>query len=216
MLRPVQRKTLYKEVMQALNGAIMAGKWQVGEKLPGEIALAQTFNVSRACIREVLKALSYSGILEIKPGSGTFLRELPNAKPVTVALDNLLDSDYTAFLEIRQVLHGQAAYWASERASPQELENLERIISEDSDKGLTEKHKLFHEEVVRLAKNPILLDMITQVEEKFKDLRELNFIVLPDDDRVEHYHVVDAIKSGPPSHAKATMMKHVTYVWKKH
>ena len=215
MLKPVVKKTLHKEVMQALNEAILGGTWKVGEKLPGEIALAESFQVSRTCIREVLKALSYSGILESRPGRGTFLKEVPNQSPTIDALGNLLVGPYPSFMEMRQVLHGQAAYWACERATPDELANLERIVTNADGMELNTAHRLFHEEVLQLSHNPILINMVAQLEEHFKELRDLNFIVLPDKDRVEHVQVFEAIKDGPPSKARQVMMKHVDYIWRK-
>lgn len=215
MLKPVERKTLHKEVMQALNEAILAGTWKVGEKLPGEIALAQTFRVSRTCIREVLKALSYSGILESRPGRGTFLKVVPNQSPAIDALGDLLvASSYADFLEMRQVLHGQAAYWACERATPEELLRLEQIVSVTEESELSNAHKLFHQVVLQLSHNPILMSVVTQLEERFKDLRELNFILLSKD-RVEHIQMFEAIKNGPPSRARQVMVKHVDYLWRK-
>ena len=215
MLKPVEKKTLHKEVMQALNEAILGGTWKVGEKLPSETALAETFQVSRTCIREVLKALSYSGILESRPGRGTFLKEVPNQSPALDALGSLLVEPYTSFMEMRQMLHGQAAFWACERATPEDLAHLERIVSEGEGEGLNDAHKLFHQEVARLSHNPILIKMITQLDEHFKDLRELHFVVFPAKARVEHVQVFEAIKSGPPSKARQVMMKHVDYIWKK-
>ncbi|MDR2893587.1 MAG: FadR family transcriptional regulator [Deltaproteobacteria bacterium] len=214
MLKPIVKKTLHKEVMQALTEAINGGTWQVGEKLPGEIALAEAFQVSRACIREVLKALSYSGILESRAGRGTFLRAVPNQSPAIDALGSLLVEPYTSFIEMRQVLHGQAAYWACERATPEELANLERIIFTEGQE-LSNAHRRFHEEVLQLSHNPILTGMVAQLEESFKGLRDLNFIILPDQDRVEHIQVFEAIKNGPPARARQVMMKHVVYIWRK-
>lgn len=215
MLKPVAKKTLHMEVMQALNEAIRKGSWEVGGRLPSETALAETFQVSRTCIREVLKALSYSGILESRPGRGTFLKEVPNQSPALDALDSLLVEPYTSFMEMRQMLHGQAAFWACERATPEDITRLERIVSEAEGTGLADAHKLFHQEVARLSHNPILINMITQLDEHFKDLRELHFVVFPDKDRVEHVQVFEAIKDGPPSKARQVMMKHVDYIWKK-
>lgn len=215
MLKPVVKKTLHKEVMRALNEAILAGTWKVGEKLPGEIALAGSFQVSRTCIREALKALAYSGILESRPGRGTFLKEVPNQSPTIDALGCLLVEPYTSFIEMRQMLHGQAAYWACERATPDELANLERIVSNTEGLPLEKAHRLFHQEVLQLSHNPILINMVSQLEERFKELRDLNFIVLPDKDRVEHVEVFAAIKSGPPAMARRVMMKHVDYIWRK-
>ena len=62
--KPISRVNLHSEVMQQITAAIQSGQWKPGSKLPGEIALAEMFQVSRTCIREVLKALAYSGVVE--------------------------------------------------------------------------------------------------------------------------------------------------------
>jgi GntR family transcriptional repressor for pyruvate dehydrogenase complex len=163
----------------------------------------------------VLKALCYSGILESRPGRGTFLKEVPNQSPAIDALGSLLVEPYTSFMEMRQMLSGQAAYWACERATPGELADLERIATNAEGLELEKAHRLFHQEVLRLSHNPILVNMLSQLEERFKDLRDLNFIVLPDKDQVEQVQVFEAIKSGPPSKARQVMVKHVDYIWRK-
>ena len=79
--KPISRVNLHSEVMQQITAAIQSGQWKPGSKLPGEIALAEMFQVSRTCIREVLKALAYSGVVESRSGVGTFVKEIPSEAP---------------------------------------------------------------------------------------------------------------------------------------
>ena len=79
--KPISRVNLHSEVMQQITAAIQSGQWKPGSKLPGEIALAEMFQVSRTCIREVLKALAYSGVVESRSGVGTFVKEIPSEDP---------------------------------------------------------------------------------------------------------------------------------------
>ena len=118
--KPISRVNLHSEVMQQITAAIQSGQWKPGSKLPGEIALAEMFQVSRTCIREVLKALAYSGVVESRSGVGTFVKEIPSEAP-SPAVDLLSSTDYTQILEMRKLLEGQAAYWATERATPEEI-----------------------------------------------------------------------------------------------
>ena len=84
--KPISRVNLHSEVMQQITAAIQSGQWKPGSKLPGEIALAEMFQVSRTCIREVLKALAYSGVVESRSGVGTFVKEIPSEAPSPRAL----------------------------------------------------------------------------------------------------------------------------------
>ena len=104
--KPISRVNLHSEVMQQITAAIQSGQWKPGSKLPGEIALAEMFQVSRTCIREVLKALAYSGVVESRSGVGTFVKEIPSEAP-SPAVDLLSSTDYTQILEMRKLLEGQ-------------------------------------------------------------------------------------------------------------
>ena len=73
MLKPANKSTLHKDIMDQMIQAIQEKLWEPGSRLPGEQALASTFGVSRNCMREVLKALEHAGVVEAKPGHGTFL-----------------------------------------------------------------------------------------------------------------------------------------------
>ncbi|WP_157134935.1 FCD domain-containing protein [Bilophila sp. 4_1_30] len=43
----------------------------------------------------------------------------------------------------------------------------------------------------------------------------MNFVILPDEDRLEHWKVLEAIKSGSPAKARRAMHQHIDYIWKK-
>ena len=211
--KPISRVNLHSEVMQQITAAIQSGQWKSGSKLPGEIALAEMFQVSRTCIREVLKALAYSGVVESRSGVGTFVKDIPSEAP-SPAVDLLSSTDYTQILEMRKLLEGQAAYWATERATPEEIAELESILKQEG-LSLKDIHTRFHNGVTALSKNPILIHMLAEFQEQFKKQRELNFVILPDEDRLEHWKVLEAIKSGSPAKARRAMHQHIDYIWKK-
>ena len=142
--KPISRVNLHSEVMQQIPAAIQSGQWKPGSKLPGEIALAEMFQVSRTCIREVLKALAYSGVVESRSGVGTFVKEIPSDAP-SPAVDLLSSTDYTQILEMRKLLEGQAAYWATERATPEEIAELESILKQEGLSLKGNRHARLHE-----------------------------------------------------------------------
>ena len=115
---------------------------------------------------------------------------------------------------MRKLLEGQAAYWATERATPEEIAELESILKQEG-LSLKDIHTRFHNGVTALSKNPILIHMLAEFQEQFKKQRELNFVILPDEDRLEHWKVLEAIKSGSPAKARRAMHQHIDYIWKK-
>ncbi|MDY4033093.1 MAG: FadR/GntR family transcriptional regulator [Pyramidobacter sp.] len=214
MIRPLEKGTYYTEIIAQLKKEIANGTWKLGERLPGELTLAKQFNVSRSSIREALKALAYAGIVESKPGRGTFLLHVLDAPEA----DDFDDSAYAKLIEVRKLIEGQAAYWCVQRATPQQIQQLEAILregEEDGDAALNVAHMKFHAAIARLADNPYLTRMIDSLNGEIKRQKEVNFKMLPREDRKEHWKVLEAIKSGDPSLARRVMVKHVEVFWKK-
>jgi GntR family transcriptional regulator len=65
--------TKYKRVAESLTRGIQAGTFQPGERLPGEIDLARSFDVSRSTIRQALSNLQDAGLIETWSGAGSFV-----------------------------------------------------------------------------------------------------------------------------------------------
>ncbi len=218
MLKPANKSTLHKDIMAQMIQAIQDKLWAPGSKLPGEQSLAATFGVSRNCMREVLKALEHSGVLVAKPGHGTFLSQ--NADKITAGTDMATelfeDSSYNDLMEVRRLLEGQAAYSAAERATPTDLEMLENILNgEERGESLDTIHNRFHEALVEISRNRLLGKLLESLRNEIQDQRQFHFSVLPDEDRREHWKVLEAIKSRDPGKAWKAMLKHVDYFWKK-
>lgn len=217
MLKPANKSTLHKDIMDQMIKAIQDKLWAPGSKLPGEQALAATFGVSRNCMREVLKALEHAGVVEAKPGHGTFLSANANkiANGATVATALFEDSSYSDLMQIRRLLEGQAAYSAAERATPEDLEKLERILKGEEGESLDEIHDRFHETVVDISGNRLLKKMLESLRNEIREQRQFHYKVLTDEDRLEHWKVLEAIKSRDSGKAWKAMLKHVDYFWKK-
>ena len=71
---PPNRSMLFQQVASQLEELILAGKIEVGEKLPPEGELAAQFGVSRPVVREALAQLRDRGLTETVSGSGTYVR----------------------------------------------------------------------------------------------------------------------------------------------
>lgn len=218
MLKRANKSTLHGDIMQQMITAIKEKQWAPGSKLPSEIKLAETFGVSRTSIREVLKALAHSGILESHSGKGTFLspsaEKILNGTKLTEAMFS--EFSYTELIEVRRLLEGQAVYWATERATPEGIEHLEDILK-GSERGETsyEVHDKFHTEIVRLSGNRLLIKLVESLREEIVAQREFHYSILPETDRQQQWQILEAIKSGSPEKAWEIMMKHINFFWEK-
>ena len=66
----------WQQISAELRADILAGRVAPGERLPNEQALAERFGVNRHTLRQAVQALAREGHLQVRQGSGTFVREL--------------------------------------------------------------------------------------------------------------------------------------------
>ncbi len=71
----INRQSVTESIVEAFKQKILNGEISSGDKLPSERDLAESFGVSRASVREAMRALRYMGVLEVHSGEGTFLTE---------------------------------------------------------------------------------------------------------------------------------------------
>ena len=73
--RPSRPRRLYRQIADQLRELIERGEFAVGTRLPPERDLAVQLGVSRPSVREALIALEVEGLVEVRMGSGIYVRE---------------------------------------------------------------------------------------------------------------------------------------------
>ncbi|HEY9054643.1 MAG TPA: GntR family transcriptional regulator [Rectinemataceae bacterium] len=168
----IKKTSLPEEIVDAIKGAIKEGEWKAGERLPSESELAESFGVNRLTLRMALQKLNAQGILETRVGEGTFVRNFDFATYIGEVSDFYLKPEMIDNVcEFRKALEIDSARLAMERATPEELDGLERFCDEYDevcsrifrderlDSGtleeLVQRDIDFHKEIVRLSKNTL-------------------------------------------------------------
>ncbi|MEN6325382.1 MAG: FadR/GntR family transcriptional regulator [Syntrophomonas sp.] len=222
--QPIKTKKIYEEIMEQLKDMISSGELKPGEKLPSERDMSDSLGVSRASVREALTALEALGILDIRPGEGTFVRETSVSRifePLAMVLA-VERNPGAQMMEIRRILETEAAALAAERASEDNLSNIEtildkmkntKIISEAVDFDLK-----FHYSIAEASHNTILLRMMNTVADlmhhTFRGNRE-NFYADPvKGPRTirEHEAIAAAIRARNPVLAREKMLEHINHI----
>jgi DNA-binding FadR family transcriptional regulator len=128
-LAPVHRRAAADEVIEALADAIRVGLYEVGERLPPEHELALKLGVSRPVLREALGALRRAGVVTVRRGAtgGTFVDSLTNLAEL-IAAGRPGVEEARPLLEARRAIEPAVALLATQRASPADLRELDRLV----------------------------------------------------------------------------------------
>lgn len=155
-----KRKSVHvaEQIMEAIRG----DAFRVGNRLPPERAIAEQMGVSRPSVREALSALQLVGVLESRPGDGTYVVKAPDRRQAAISLLEQEESPVEA-LEARRVLERGIALLAAARATPEGLGRLERALAALRDAAVARDYEAFtaangpfHLAIVRMAGNDLL------------------------------------------------------------
>jgi len=161
-----RREPISNEVAQVLLTYLVQGDYKPGERLPSERALSETLGVGRSVIREALKSLTLLGLIQVRPGDGTYLRDkesdfLPGSFEWGLLLG---DRQVHDVIEARRELEVVLAGLAAERRTDQDVQELRILLARmesAADKiAFVEADVAFHLKIAEAAQNPILQQML--------------------------------------------------------
>jgi GntR family transcriptional regulator, transcriptional repressor for pyruvate dehydrogenase complex len=130
IFKPIKQIKISEEIADQLKSLIFEGKLKPGEKLPSERDLAKSLNVSRVSLREALNTLQGMGLLEIQHGNRTFIRPMTTRSILDplVSFSKEYPDNTLKLLEIRRYLELGSVFLAAERATKDEVKQLEKIL----------------------------------------------------------------------------------------
>ena len=165
----VTTQTKSEAVIESLARFITEANLQVDQRLPAERELAAALGVSRPVLREAFRHLEALGVIEPKPGSGTFLRSplSPTDQHLIMRVD-LERESLLKLLELRRALESEAAALAAKRADRAGVRDLARLVDAlEADFHTTgdnrDADKAFHVALYELADNHLLWDVVRAV-----------------------------------------------------
>jgi len=217
--QPIKTKRIYEEIMEQLKDMISRGELKQGQKLPPERELAESLGVSRASVREALTALEAIGILDIRPGEGTFVRETSVSAtfaPLAMVLE-MEQNSMSQLMEVRRVLETEIAALAVQRATEEDLQNIEvnlnRMKSANTVSEAVEADLRFHFAIAEATHNSILLRIMNTVADlmhnTFRIRREELFADKGREIISEHEAIYRAIRDRDIDSAKLRMLQHI-------
>ncbi len=135
MFKKISPKKISDEIIEQFKGMLSRGELKPGDELPSEREMADMIGVSRPPLREALNVLQAMGFIEIKPRSKIVVKSLAE-KALEDPLSLLIAEDIDRLfelLEIRRAMETWVARQAARRATPADIEKLEKILGRDQD-----------------------------------------------------------------------------------
>jgi GntR family transcriptional repressor for pyruvate dehydrogenase complex len=157
-------------VAKRLLDLFTSGEIPPGTRLPPERELASTLGIGRSAVREALAALEILGIVDVRPGSGTYLRgSSSELLPETLSWGLMLGEPKTReLIELRGKLEISAAELAAERISNASIERLGAQLAAMKE-SLADRSRFieadlkFHLEIAAAADNEVLLNLLQSI-----------------------------------------------------
>lgn len=215
---------VHKAVQEEIRHYILAQGLRAGDPLKPEAELARQFGVSRNSIREAVKALESTGILETRRGSGVYVR----AFSFDPLLDNLAygllhDQDERALgelLELRKVLETALigdAMRALTDDSLAALSDVLKVMRERSEgtEPILEQDREFHHLLFKDLGNTMLLRLFELFWLAFHRAAPQGREGTRKDAYRAHAKIFRALKSGDVERARAAVQDHYVAIEKR-
>jgi DNA-binding FadR family transcriptional regulator len=214
-LQTVEPRRLYRQIADQLRTLIGAGEWSLGTRLPPERDLASQLGVSRPSVREALIALEVEGLVEVRMGSGIYVKALEGAaRGAANALGPF------EIIRARQLIETELAAVAARARSPAAVRRLRAAIKamvDDVARGLMpiRGDRDFHLALAEASDNAALVRVVTELFDErnnplfeqlgrhFENARSWRAAI------AEHRAVLRAVTAGDAAGARRAMREHL-------
>jgi len=225
MFSPIKNTKVYEQVIDQIRNMIDEGTLKNGDKLPSERNLVEQLQVSRASIREALRALEVIGLIECRQGEGSYIKASFQDnlfEPLSIMF-MLEGSNQEEIWELRKILEVEASGLAAKRITIEQLNELSEITkrfmnSEGEEESISaEIDKEFHYKIAECSGNILIFNILRTVsilvDHFIVDARKL---ILKHQGNKEilfsqHNEIYLSIEKHDPAAARQTMRTHLDF-----
>jgi GntR family transcriptional regulator, transcriptional repressor for pyruvate dehydrogenase complex len=212
-----QHEPISSEVAQILMSHLLGGEYEPGQRLPSERALATSLGVGRSVIREALKSLTLLGLVQVRPGDGTYLQSRgSDLLPATFEWGLLLaDHQIQDIIEARRELEVVLAALAARRRDEVDLVDLRALLAlmaEARDTSTFARADVaFHLRIAQAARSSVLQQMLGSTQSMLHAwiTRVIDAAEDTGPSLHEHEPILAAIEKKSAAAARAAMRDHL-------
>ncbi len=223
MFKAARVNRISQNIVDQIRDTIIAGRLKPGDRLPSEKELSAEFGVSKASLREALRALEALGMLEVKQGmgGGAFVTEVD----LETARNNMFNYIFFQnpsigeFTQLRTLIEPQVTEIAAHKCTQADLDYLEDNLNQtrdlmDSGPFYYKLDTKFHHRIAEISGNRLicfvidsLKNAIVQIKLQLELDRDFSIQVYK-----AHMRIFDALRKRDPEQARAEMHRHIVEV----
>ncbi len=226
---PVQTRRTFEEAVEQIAERVKLGELAVGDRLPSERALAEQMQISRPTLREAVKVLQDSGLVEVRRGAagGIFVATELVPPELLVHRREMRLGEVAQVLEARRLLEPQVARLAAQRGSQpdfaamaatiagqRELVAAGSILAEGREDRFLALDVRFHLALARATGNDVLVSLVRALYRDLEIARDmaLHYEPVPEWSLAIHEQTLAALRSGDLERVAAVMDEHLGQV----
>ncbi len=210
------KKLSSSDLTRLLRQTITSGEFSPQDRLPSERVLSERFGTARGTVRSALAKLEREGVVETRPGSGTYV--VGEERMVTNQV--VANASPLELIDARFALEPHSCRLAVLNARSADFEKLEALMDEmeqasDNPAKFSELDTRFHALLAEITGNSLLIWIVAQInsvrnQEQWKLMRHLTL----NEDMIhaynrQHREIVAAIKQREPERAAQLMKNHL-------
>lgn len=218
----IKKQNLYEGVIKYIQGQIISGELKPGDKLPPQDKFAKQLGVSRVTLREALKGLNTLGLIHIKQGGGTYIKEvtpdlfMQPMVPVMMSNENVME-----IIEARLYVELGTVHLCSMNRDQRILGKIQKTLIdmekslEDEDPNLFTSSDLhFHLAIGEGSGNSILMKILEIIQDiLYQQQKKINiYPQVRKESYKDHQRIYQFIKGQDGEKGQQAMLKHLNKV----
>jgi GntR family transcriptional repressor for pyruvate dehydrogenase complex len=223
LFKAVLGRRAFEEAVEQVADSIRVGDLHVGDRLPSERELSAQMGISRPTLREAIKVLVDTGLLEVKPGpgGGMYVKSELVPRGLVEERAELRVGEVFGILEARRLLEPRVAQLAGLYATEDDYDAMQRSIDlqrqhkNDRDRFI-QLDTRFHIAIARATRNSTVISLMRHLLRRVEVARDSAIRVPHEPDRAIELHerTLAAIKTGDPELIDEAMDEHLSFLEK--
>jgi GntR family transcriptional repressor for pyruvate dehydrogenase complex len=211
---PLGKDSVVSVVLTRIKEALLRRTLKPGDYLPSETELTKTFGVSKSSVREAVKMLQAMGVVEVRRGQGTRVRQHPGPDTISpLVFQLIMEAGYPDDLvELRLMFEPAFSVMAMERATDEDRDRIRQALgrlerSVRSGSPAVDDDIAFHLAILQATRNPLVTRIGETIFQLFRPSISVSMKHIASRAVQDHRRIFEAFCSGDPARLRLAVFQ---------